>query len=363
MTVTKVTGSKPNIGVFTNPKHDLYVAECEPSPQDLTPGPGEVVVQVRATGICGSDVHFQKHGCIGPTMVVRDEHILGHESSGVVLAAHPSVSHLQPGDRVAVEPGIPCQNCDACLLGYYNGCPDVQFKSTPPVPGLLRRYLIHPARYCYKIGDMSFENGALLEPIAVALSGIDHAGVRLADPVVICGAGPIGVISAACARAAGAEPLVITDMDQGRLDFAKSVVPSVRPVLVEKTDSPQQVADKIVKAAGGIKPRLCIECTGVESSVAAGIYSLDFRGIIHVVGVGKDYQNIPFMHLSVNEITMKYQYRYANAWPRAIRLVNSGQVDVSALVTHRVKLENAVEAFEATSKPGAVKVMIVDDEA
>jgi L-iditol 2-dehydrogenase len=125
---------KPNVGVFTNPNHDLYVALVSIAADQLNPGPGEVVVQVKATGICGSDVHFQKHGYLGPTMVVRDEHTLGHESSAIVLKVHPSVTELSVGDRVAIEPGVPCHTCDQCLTGHYNGCPDVVFKSTPPVP-------------------------------------------------------------------------------------------------------------------------------------------------------------------------------------------------------------------------------------
>lgn len=360
MSATTVVKSRPNIGVFTNPKHDLYVAECEPSIEKLTPGPGEVIIQVKCTGICGSDIHFQKHGQIGPTMVVREEHILGHESAGIILAVHPSVKDLKVGDRVAIEPGIPCHTCDECLTGNYNGCPDVAFKSTPPVPGLLRRYLNHPARYCHKIGDMTFENGAMLEPVSVCLQGIDHVGIKLGDPVVICGAGPIGVISAICARAAGAAPIVITDIDQGRLDFSKQLVPHIRTVLVQRGMTPEKVAEKVIEAAG-MKPRLCIECTGVESSVTAGIYSLRFKGLIHIIGVGHDFMNLPFMHLSVNEIDVKFQYRYRNTWPRAIRLINEGLINVEPLVTHRFKLEDSVNAFKTVGTANAVKVMITDE--
>ncbi|KAK9465559.1 chaperonin 10-like protein [Lipomyces arxii] len=359
MTVTQ----RPNIGVYTNPKHDLYVASAEP--ESLMPGPGEVIVHVRATGICGSDIHFQKHGQIGPTMVVRDEHVLGHESAGIVIAVHENVTTLVPGDRVALEPGVPCGKCQECLNGYYNGCPDVQFKSTPPVPGFLRRYVNHPAEWCHKLGSLTFEEGALLEPISVALFGVETSGIKLGDPAVVLGAGPIGIISALCAHAAGCTPLVITDIDDGRLDFAKSLIKGLRTVKVERGQSPEEIAVNIIAAGGGIRPRVALECTGVESSLSAAIYSLQFRGVCHCIGVGASTQNIPFMILSVNEIELKFQYRYANQWPKAIRLMNAGLLDgVQKLITHRFALEDSIKAFATSANPasGAVKVMITDEE-
>lgn len=361
--MTTVVASRENRGVFTNPNHDLYVGPCSPSGAELIPGPGQVLVHVRASGICGSDVHFQKKGNIGPTMVVREEHILGHESAGIVLAVHPSVTTLSPGDRVALEAGEPCQSCEACLTGKYNACPEMLFKSTPPVPGLLRRYVIQKAHWCHKIGNMSFEYGALLEPLSVALMGIDRAGIKLGDSVVVCGAGPIGIVSALCARAAGAEPLIITDINQDRLNFVKNTIPGARTLLVERGQTPEQVGENIISLAG-MRPRVALECTGVNSSVTAGIFSLQFGGLAYVIGVGAEYQNLPFMHISVNEIDIRLQYRYANTWPKAIRLVNSGLVDVSSLVTHRFGLEDSVKAFEVASdiKAGALKVMILDEE-
>lgn len=352
---------KQNHGVFTNPAHDLYVGPCSPSGQDLIPGPGQVLVHVRASGICGSDIHFHRKGNVGSTMVVREEHILGHESSGVVLAVHPSVKNLVPGDRVALEASEPCHHCQHCLSGKYNACTEMKFKSTPPYHGLLRRYVVQKAEWCHKIGDMSFEYGALLEPVSVALMGVDRAGVRLGDAVVVCGAGPIGVISALCARAAGAEPLVITDIDQGRLDLASKTIPGIRTHLVSRGQSPEELGQAIISLAG-MKPRVALECTGIESSVTAGIFSLEFGGVMYVIGVGSDHQNIPFMHLSVNEIDIKFQYRYANTWPKAIRLVNSGLLDVSSLITHRFSLEESLKAFETASEPkaGALKVIISD---
>ena len=191
-----------------------------------------------------SDVHFWHSGSIGP-MVVTSTHILGHESSGLVIATHPTVTALMPGDAVAIEPNIICHACEPCLTGRYNGCENVKFRSTPPVPGLLRRYVTHPAVWCHKIGnlergmDMTWEEGALLEPLCVALAGLQRASLRLGDAVLVAGAGPIGLMTLLCCRAAGAEPLVVTDIDEGRLAFAQKLVGKVKTHRVTKGETPE----------------------------------------------------------------------------------------------------------------------------
>ena len=293
-------------------------------------------------------------------MVVEHDHILGHESAGVILAVHPSVTTHKIGDRVAIEPDLICNACEPCLTGRYNGCLNMRFLSTPPVNGLLRRYVNHPAQWCHKIGDMSFENGALLEPLSVALAGMERAKIALGDPVLIAGAGPIGLITLLCVAAAGAEPVVITDIDAGRLAVAKELCPRVRTVLVERGVGEEAIAEKIITAAGGVRPSTALECTGVQSSVNSAIYSVKFGGKVFVIGVGKPEMAVPFMRLSTQEIDLQFQYRYANTWPRAIRLVESGVLDLGRLVTHRFDLEDAVSAFETSAdvKSGAIKVMI-----
>ncbi|KAL9123509.1 MAG: hypothetical protein Q9217_007059 [Psora testacea] len=355
--------TKPNVGVFTDPAHKLWVSESGPSLEEVKKGEslkeGEVTVGIKSTGICGSDIHFWHAGRIGP-MVVENDHILGHESAGVVLATHPSVTHLKVGDRVAIEPDLICYQCEPCLTGRYNGCLNMRFLSTPPIDGLLRRYVNHPAVWCHKIGDMSFENGALLEPLSVALGGMARAQIALGDPVLICGAGPIGLITLLCVAAAGAEPIVITDIEQSRLDFAKELCPRVRGYKVERGVGPEDAAKHIVEAAGGVQPKVAMECTGVESSINSAIYSVKFGGKVFVIGVGKPDMQIPFMRLSTQEIDLQFQYRYANTWPRAIRLIESGVVKLERLVTHRFDLEDAVKAFETAAdvRSGAIKVQI-----
>jgi L-iditol 2-dehydrogenase len=305
-------------------------------------------------------------------MIVGGDHILGHESAGEVLAVASDVTHLKPGDRVAIEPNIICNACEPCLTGRYNGCENVLFLSTPPVDGLLRRYVNHPAIWCHKIGDMSYEDGALLEPLSVSLAAIERSDLRLGDACLITGAGPIGLITLLSASAAGATPIVITDIDEGRLNFAKSLVPDVRTYKVQIGLSAEEQAQKIVdvfndgdgSGPDALRPRLALECTGVESSVATAIWSVKFGGKVFVIGVGKNEMSIPFMRLSTQEIDLQYQYRYSNTWPRAIRLVKNGVINLKKLVTHRYALEDALQAFETAANPktGAIKVQIMSSE-
>lgn len=175
---------------------------------------------------------------------------------------------------MALECGVPCSKptCDACRSGRYNACPADIFFSTPPVHGTLRRYHVHPAAWLHKLPkETTFEEGSLLEPLSVALAGIDRSNLRLGDPLVICGAGPIGLVSLLAAHAAGAAPIVITDMDSSRLERAKQFVPRVRTVQVDRDQDAKEIGARITEALG-TKAKLVLECTGVESSIHAGIY-------------------------------------------------------------------------------------------
>lgn len=227
-------------------------------------------------------MHFWKTGRIG-TLVFEGDCIIGHEAAGVVVRCGPSVTDLRPGDRVAIEPGVPCNACFLCQEGRYNLCEDVQFAGVYPYAGTLQRYKVHPAKWLHKLPDsVSFAEGALLEPLSVALHGINSAGIAIGTPVVVCGAGPIGLLALAGARASGAHPIVITDVEPSRLEFAKTVVPEARTYRVDVTKSGEENAAEVRKLFGDseyVQPRVALECTGIESSVCSAAYMVRRGGV------------------------------------------------------------------------------------
>ncbi|CAI4215614.1 unnamed protein product [Parascedosporium putredinis] len=334
-----------------------------------SPGPGEVLLHVKATGICGSDIHFWKTGCIG-SLVVGGDCILGHEAAGVVLKTGEGVTNLQVGDRVAVEPGVPCNKCFLCQEGRYNLCEDVQFAGVYPYHGTLQRYKVHPAKWLFKIPDaVSFEEAALLEPLSVVLHGVKTCGLSLGRGVLVCGAGPIGLIALAAARASGAHPVVITDVEPKRLAFAKEFVPSAITYQVDTKLDAEGNAREIRKLFGAdtdeyLAPPSVLECTGIESSVCTAAFAVRRGGVVCVIGVGRAIMNnLPFMHISLAEIDLRFINRYRDTWPAGIACLSGGILDLKKLVTHRYTLEEAEQAMTLCSdvSKGSIKVQIIDD--
>ena len=255
-----------------------------------------------------SDLHYWKTGAIG-TCIIGDDHILGHEGAGEIFAVGSNVISLRIGDRVAIEPGVPCHECHNCTTGEYNLCPDVAFTGVPPYHGSIRRYHVHRAKYLHKLPDnLSYTEGALLEPLSVVLHAFERSHVRLGQPALICGAGPIGLIALAAAKASGAYPLIITDIDEARLSFAKTFLPECETFLVPMKglaeDHAAKIVDMVVKGLGSEQPSVVYECTGVQSSVHTAAYACRRGGEVMVVGVGKAIMDgLPFMHLSLAEVS------------------------------------------------------------
>jgi L-iditol 2-dehydrogenase len=185
--------------------------------------PDQALVRIRAVGICGSDLHFYERGRIGP-YVVEAPLILGHESAGEVVEVGEQVEHLRPGDRVAIEPGVPCCRCAYCRSGRYNLCPRLPFMATPPWHGALCEYVAWPADLCFPLPDgVSFAEGALVEPLAVGLQAAKRGDVQVGQTVAVLGCGAIGLATLQVARARGATRIIATDVLGSRLDVARKL--------------------------------------------------------------------------------------------------------------------------------------------
>jgi len=324
-----------------------------PEPKDH-----EVLLRMSAVGICGSDVHYLVKGRIGD-FIVKAPMVLGHEAAGVVEKCGKNVKNLKPGDRVAIEPGVPCHICDYCKKGRYNLCADVVFCATPPYDGNLCRYYTHAANFCYKLPDhVSLEEGALLEPLSVGVHACTRAGVTLGSTVLITGAGPIGLVSLLVAKSMGAAKIIVTDLVEGRLEVAKQLGADYT-IKVNPNDDTAKLAEQIKGYIGELVD-ITIECTGAESSLKLAIAGTKSGGVVVVVGMGAPNVTIPIVDALVREVDIRGIFRYANCYPKALALVASGKVNVKKLITHHFKLEESLEAFETsrTGAGGAIKVMI-----
>ncbi|KAF8795539.1 sorbitol dehydrogenase-like [Argiope bruennichi] len=317
----------------------------------------EVLISIHTVGICGSDVHYWKHGQIGD-FIVKEPMILGHESSGTVIKTGNQVKHLKPGDRVCIEPGVPCRRCEFCLGGRYNLCPDIKFCATPPVDGSLCQYYCHDAAFCYKLPEnVSLEEGALMEPLSVAVHACRRAQVTAGKSVLICGAGPIGLVNLLTCKAMGATKICITDISENRLDIAKKLGATFQ-INVKDLDTKTAVSE--IKSLLGGSPDITIECSGAELSIRLALLVAKSGGVVMCVGLGAPEIKIPIIEASVREVDIKGIFRYANCYPTAIGLVSSGAIDVKPLITHHFNLENMLAAFEtsASGAGGAIKVLI-----
>lgn len=351
---------RDNLSVVLYGVDDLRL---EQSPMPDKPLPDEVQLATHTVGICGSDISYWKKGRIAE-WAVKEPIISGHEASAVVIAVGENVKNLKSGDRVAVEPGISCMKCKECFNGQYNLCAYVSYHASPSIDGSanhgsLRRYFNHPAAFCHKIPDnVSFGEGALIEPLAIAVYACKKAGIQIGfgQKVLVSGAGPIGLLAALSARAMGAENVLITDIDQKRLDIAEKLGLSV---LLINTNNESTLEKQVLKILGG-KPDSTLECSGAESSIRLGILVTKDGGNVILLGFGPHNVSIPLSSASTREINLLGIKRCSNTYPLAIQLVSTSRINIKPLITHVFRLEEALEAFEVarSQRDGAIKVHI-----
>lgn len=348
-------GSNDNLTAVLYGVNDLRL-EQRPIP---VPNDDEVLLKMDVVGICGSDVHYLVHGRIGH-FVVEKPMVIGHEAAGTVSKVGKNVTHLKPGDRVAIEPGVGCRKCDHCRGGRYNLCDGMVFCATPPFDGNLARYYTHAADFCFKLPDhVSVEEGALLEPLSVGVRACKRGDVRFGSVVLILGAGPIGLVTLLAAKAFGASRIVITDILQSRVDKAKEMGADYG-VLVQSGESDETVVQNVIAALGS-RPTVSIDCAGVELTTAVAIKATVSGGMVVLVGLGaKSTMNVPISDILLREVDVRGVFRYVNDYPTALEMVASGKIDVKPLITHNYKMEDTMKAFHTsrTGEGNAIKVLI-----
>ncbi|KAA8911735.1 chaperonin 10-like protein [Sphaerosporella brunnea] len=323
----------------------------------------DVLIKIEVTGICGSDVHYWQHGGIGP-FILKAPMVLGHESAGTVVSVGSRVTSLAPGDRVALEPGIPCRMCDFCKGGKYNLCAEMRFAATPPYDGSLAKYYVLPADFCVKLPEhVSLEEGALVEPLSVGVHVAKLADVRPGESVVIFGAGPVGLLCAAVARAYGAMKIVVVDISQPRLDFAAKYA-ATHVFNGTHSRDPKVNAQAIKEQFGlGGGADKAIDASGAPPCIQAGIYVLKQGGTFVQVGMGPADIQFPIVEMAAKELVVKGSFRYAAGdYKLAVELIAAGKVEVKSLITGRWKFEDAEKAFQETLEGKGIKVLIKGPE-
>ena len=338
--------------VVLEKQHVISVREV---PADLVCGPGQLRIAPHTVGICGSDVHYYTHGRIG-RYVVEAPMILGHEASGVVTGVGEGVEGFAVGDRVAMEPGVPDTGSRAALAGMYNVDPAVRFWATPPVDGCLVEEVVHPAAFTYHLPDnVSFAEGALMEPLAVGMHAATKARIRPGDVAAVSGAGTIGLLTAAAALAGGASKVIISDVSPVKLEIASRI-----PGTLTVDGRERRLLDVVGEQTAGWGADVVFECSG-HPSAYADLWRIGAPGNRTVlVGIPVDPVPVDVTEVQARETTIESVFRYANVYQRAIDLVAAGKIDLTPFITQTFDMDHAVDAFDrvAEGRPGDVKIQI-----
>ncbi|HXZ43817.1 MAG TPA: alcohol dehydrogenase catalytic domain-containing protein, partial [archaeon] len=310
------------------------------------PGPGEVLVRVKAVGICGSDLQYYAHGRIGDLQFTAG-HVLGHEVAGVIEALGPDTDGLAPGTPVVVDPAIPCGGCRYCMAGHPNLCRSLRFLGSPPTPGGLCEYLTHPAHLVLSLpGDTACAVGAISEALGVAIHAVDLSHLRLGESAAVFGCGPIGLLIARVAQLAGASPVLASEPLAHRRKAA-----SLFGVASAYDPDREDVVRAIRERTGGDGVDVAFEAAGDPEAVEAAVASVKPGGRVVIIGIPSD-DRIAFTASVARrkDLLIRVAHRMKHTYPRAIRLVESGRVDLRSLATHRFPLAEVARAFAVAER-------------
>ncbi|KAH8834067.1 GroES-like protein, partial [Flagelloscypha sp. PMI_526] len=333
------------------------------------PGPGEAQVAIKATGLCGSDLHYYLHARNGD--FVHDKPaILGHEASGQITVLGEGVTHLKVGDRVAIEAGIQCGLCRLCLDGKYNLCTKMRYcssaKGDPKLEGTLQTAMNHPAHLLHLLPEpVTYEQASIIEPLAVCLHAAARAPISSGDRILVIGAGAMGMLMAAVAKTSGAGDVVIVDIAKERVDFAVKqgfatagfLTPTDKPRPMSAEEglkrAKEQAEEMIVKfcGQGGDGFDRVYECSGVEACVQLAFYAVRPAGKVALVGMGTSSMQVPMMVAIAREVDIVGVMRSCNDYPKALSMLGAGRFPgLENIVTAKLPLEKTVEAFEMLLK-------------
>ncbi|MNO19970.1 Sorbitol dehydrogenase [compost metagenome] len=316
----------------------------------------EALIKVYCIGVCGSDVHYYEHGRIG-RYVVEKPIILGHELAGEVVQIGDKVTNVTVGDRVAVEPGVACGRCEYCKSGRYNLCPDVVFMATPPVDGAWAEYVAVRSDFLFKLPEeMSFEQGALLEPMSVGMHAMIRGKVGPSDRLLVTGLGPIGLLAIQAAKIYGVNEIYATDVVPFRSQLAQDM--GVTAVI---NPARENLKDRLAELTGGKGITVVIESSGNGHAIADSFSAVNRGGRVVLVGMPAA-SEIPVDINTIidGEIDVYGLFRYANTYPSAIHALSKSDIDVEHVITHKYALKDIKEAVEVarTDKETSIKVMI-----
>ncbi|KAI0628524.1 GroES-like protein [Trametes polyzona] len=332
------------------------------------PHQGQAQVAVMATGLCGSDLHYYAHGRNGD-FVVQAPLVLGHEAAGIVTAVGPGVKHLVPGQRVAIEAGIMCNNCSYCAKGRYNLCKNMRFcssaKTFPHSDGTLQERMNHPAHVLHPLPDnLSFEQAALAEPLSVLIHAARRADFTPSShsTVLVFGVGAIGLLACALAKSYGATRVVAIDINQTRLDFALQNGFAQQVYCLPITDRAKTTDEQLRRAKDTISAALAefnmpdgfdlvFECTGAEPCIQMSIHAAVTGGKVMLVGMGSRNVTLPLSAAATREVDIHGSFRYAHTYPTALALLASGKLpNIEKIITHRFALKDTARAFELLAR-------------
>ena len=344
------------IGVRLHGPRDLRVEKLS---EPKIPGPGEVLVRVEAAGVCGSDLHTYLDAKIGDT-ALKAPLILGHEFAGTVEAVGELSPSLRVGEMVAVDPAQPCGSCELCRRGHPNLCTNLHFCGLYPDHGCFCERIVVPAKTCFPLPEgFDAETGAMLEPLGIALHAVDLSKAASGDSAAIIGAGPIGLLILQVARAAGLNPLFVVEQLPWRLSMAERF--GGIPVDSARLDARERV---MINTLGrGVD--VVFEAAWADQTVQLAAELVRYGGKVVIVGIPRD-DSLAVRHSTARRkgLTMLLSRRMKHTYPRAIKLVQEGRIDIKSLVTHRFPLGQTPAAFalNADYRDQVIKAMILPSQ-